>query len=122
MTQSSTVPYTLLWSDPLIIAVAIVFYACQLFHIVTIVVLLVIKTEKYLDSEQGLVGHISCYFLYVLGFVNLKEFYKSLHRTHQIKGQYELLDLKWLESAYWAALSAPAYELTVVFTVLALIS
>ena len=60
--------------------------------------------------------------MFYMTFVNLKKVHKASLRTHQIKGQYELLDLKWLESAYWAALSAPAYELTVVFTVLALIS
>ena len=31
-------------------------------------------------------------------FDNLKKFHKVLYRTHQIKGQYELLCLKWLES------------------------
>jgi hypothetical protein len=78
--------------------------------------------RKIIDSEQVHADHIPCYVSYVLRFVYLKKCHKALGRTHQIKGQYELLDLKWLESAYWAALSAPAYELTVVFTVLALIS
>ena len=36
--------------------------------------------------------------MFCMRFVNLKKFHKALHRTHQIKGQYELLCLKWLES------------------------
>jgi hypothetical protein len=35
------------------IAVAILFYACQLFHIPAVTCLPVINTEKSLDAEQG---------------------------------------------------------------------
>ena len=39
---------------------------------------------------------MSCSVLYEVCY--LKKFHKALRRTHQIKGQYELLCLKWLES------------------------
>jgi hypothetical protein len=59
----------------------------------------------------------SCPVMFCMRFVNLMKFHKALHRTHQVKGQYELLCLKWLESElnHWAALPAPEYELIVVF-------
>jgi hypothetical protein len=51
--------------------------------------------------------------MFCIRFVNLKKFHKALRRTHQIKGQYELLCLKWLD--HWAVLPASTYELNVVF-------
>jgi hypothetical protein len=36
--------------------------------------------------------------IFWLRFANLKKFHKPLHRIHQVKGQYELFCLKWLES------------------------
>jgi hypothetical protein len=45
-------------------AVAILFYACQLFHIVAVICLAVIGTEKQFDSEQCHADHISCYVLH----------------------------------------------------------
>ena len=38
------------------------------------------------------------FWMFCMRFANLKKFHKALCRTHQIKGQYELLCLKWLES------------------------
>ena len=38
------------------------------------------------------------FWLFCVSFTDLKKFHKALCRTHQIKGQYELLGLKWLES------------------------
>ena len=48
------------------IAVAILFHACQLFHIVALTCLPVIDTEERLGSEQGQAGHIARFVLDVL--------------------------------------------------------
>ena len=56
----------------------------------------------------------SCPVMFCMRFVNLKKFHKALRRTHQVKGQYELL---WLESEQTMGqnLLPPAYELVVGF-------
>ena len=56
----------LLRSAPNSIAVAILFHACQLFHIVALTCLPVIDTEERLGSEQGQAGHIARFVLDVL--------------------------------------------------------
>ena len=50
-------------------------------------------------------------------FANLKELHEALHRTHQIKGQYEVFCLKRLESALTTGqpFLRVRNELTVVF-------
>ena len=53
-------------------------------------------TDKKNNLTQSKVMLIT-YPLIFWGLSNLK-FHKALCRTHQIKGQYELLCLKWLES------------------------
>jgi len=54
--------------------------------------------HKLTQSRVMLAIYISCSVLYVLRFDNLKKFHKAFCRTHQIKGQYELLCLKYLGS------------------------
>ena len=82
---------------PTSIVVAALSHACRQFHIVAVQCLLVTDTEELPDSEQGHADHILCYVLYVLRFANLEEFHKALHRTLHVKGQYEVLCLKYLE-------------------------
>ena len=84
------------------IAVAILFHACQIFHIVAVTCLPdVTDTEKWLGSRTCWPHSLFC-----MRFANLKKFHKALHRTHQIKGQYKQLCLKYLES--WLT-TGPSY-------------
>lgn len=78
------------------IAVAILSQVCQILHIVVVIHL---AFPEIKNKITWLIA-MSCrsHILFSMRFVNFKQFYKALHRTHQIKGQYKLLCLKWLES------------------------
>ena len=88
-----------LWSNlpPAGTAVAILFPAWQLFHIAAVTCLPVTDTEVTWLRDM-LTAYPALFCMFCMRFANLKKFHKALHRTHQIKGQYELLCLKWLES------------------------
>lgn len=77
--------------------VTILFRACQLFHIVAVTCCQSLMQTSDL-AEDILITCPILFCIFWMRFANLKKFYKALCRTHQIKGQYELLCLKWLES------------------------
>ena len=93
------------------IAKAIVFYVCPLSQIVAVIWHPIINTENQLDSEESHDVHI----LFCSMFVNLTMVHKPFHGTPQIKGQYALLYLKWLDQNWPLDSSLTLKELIVLF-------
>lgn len=75
------------------------FHACQLFYIVAVTYLPASHWLRQVTWLKDML--ITCpilFCIFCMRFANLKKFCQVLCRTHQIKGQYELLCLKWHES------------------------
>lgn len=72
------------------VAVAILFQACQLLHIVAVTGLPVTDSEKAWLKDMLITRPV----LFCMRFANRKKFHKALCRTLQFKGQYELLCLQ----------------------------
>jgi hypothetical protein len=106
--------WILLWSKPSPpkIAVTILFHAWQLVHIVAVPCLPVIDTETWLGSRTCRSNTLFCSVCSAWGLPIFRRFTKLLCKTHQVKGQYELLRLKNILSQSWplAALPVPPYE------------